>query len=202
MKKATSILKILVILPFILTFFSCNPIENKTNSASILIIESIMGTTMSSEDANYLQSDVLFEDPTDPTITSIIADSAVVTFRAELLDPNSITGPSYLNNITVTRYVVTYSRSDGKNTEGIDVPYTFEGSLTAQIAIDSTAGASFIIVREVAKNEPPLVDLIYGTEEGVIEATARIDFYGHDQVNRNVQATGYLTIFFANYANE
>jgi hypothetical protein len=98
--------------------------------------------------------------------------------------------------------VVTYSRSDGKSAEGIDVPYTFEGSLTTQVAIGSSTNATFIIVREVAKNEPPLIDLVFGTEEGVLQTTARIDFYGHDQANRTIQATGYLTVFFANYANE
>jgi len=202
MKKATSILKILVILPLILTFFTCNPIENETKSASRLIIEGLVGTDMEGTEANYLQSDVLYEDPQDPTSTTIYADAAKVILRAELLDPNSVTGPSYLNNITVTRYVVTYTRSDGKNSEGVDVPYTFEGYLSTQVAIDSTSTISFIIVREVAKNEPPLVDLVFGTEEGVIEVTAKVDFYGHDQANRNVHTTGYLTIFFANYANE
>jgi len=202
MKKATSILKILVVLPLILTFFSCNPIENETTSASRLIVENLMGTSMEGEDANYLQSDVLYQDPADPTITTIYADPANVTFRAQLLDPDSVTGPSYLNDVTITRYVVTYTRSDGKNTEGVDVPYSFEGSLSVQVGIDSTASVAFIIVREVAKNERPLVDLVYGTEEGVIQTTARVDFFGHDQANRKVQATGYLTVFFANYANE
>jgi hypothetical protein len=202
MKNTTSILKILVILPIILTFLTCNPIENETKSASRLIIVNMSGTTMEGDVADFLQSDVLYEDPMDPTMTTIYADEAVVTFSAELLDPNSITGPSYLNDIAVTRYVVTYTRSDGKNTEGVDVPYSFEGSLSTLVPIESTVGASIIIVREVAKNETPLVDLVFGTEEGVIQTTARVDFYGHDQANREVKATGYLTIFFANYANE
>ena len=202
MKKATSFLRILVILPIILTFFTCNPIENETKSASRLIVLNLLGTNMDGDEANYLQSDVLYQDPDDPTSTTIYADAAIVTFQAELLDPNSITGPSYLNDITVTRYVVSFTRSDGKNTEGVDVPYTFEGSLSAQVAIGGTANVSFVVVREVAKNEPPLVDLVYGTEEGVLQTTARVDFYGHDQANRNVQATGYITVFFANYAND
>jgi hypothetical protein len=202
MKKTTTILKILVILPIVLTFFSCNPIENETKSASRLIVISLQGTNMEGGEVDYLQSDVLHQDSDDPNSSTIYADSASVTFRAELIDPDSITGPSYLNHITVTRYVVTYSRSDGRNAEGVDVPYTFEGSLTTQVNIDSTTEASFIIVREVAKNEPPLVDLVHGTEEGVLQTTARVDFYGRDQANRTVQATGYITIFFANYAND
>ena len=32
--------------------------------------------------------------------------------------------------------------------------------------------------------------------------TATVDFYGHDLLNNKVTATGYLTIFFANYADQ
>ena len=31
--------------------------------------------------------------------------------------------------------------------------------------------------------------------------TAKIDLYGHDLVNNKVTATGYLTIYFANFAD-
>jgi len=29
--------------------------------------------------------------------------------------------------------------------------------------------------------------------------TARVDLYGHDLLNHNVKATGYISVFFANY---
>ncbi len=70
------------------------------------------------------------------------------------------------------------------------------------IGIDATADISFVIVREAAKMEPPLYDLRGGGDEGVIQVSATIDLYGHDLINNNVKATGYLTIFFADYGNE
>ena len=60
---------------------------------------------------------------------------------------------------------------------------------------------SFVVVREVAKLESPLIDLAQNRAEGVIEATAKIELYGHDLVENKVTATGYLTVFFANYAD-
>ncbi len=186
-------------LPVILLCISCNPLSDDTQSASMLIVENLMGTDMEGNEANFLQSDVFFQEPDSEG--TINADPAVVTFRGRLLDPASLTGPSHYNNITVTRYVVSYMRADGRNTEGVDVPYSFEGNLSVVVPIDSQAEANFIIVREVAKLEPPLIGLREWRDAGVINCTAKVDFYGQDQVGETVKATGYLTIYFANYAN-
>ncbi|GAJ21168.1 unnamed protein product, partial [marine sediment metagenome] len=67
--------------------------------------------------------------------------------------------------------------------EGVEVPYSFEGSFSTLIEIDSTVDVSFIIVREVAKLEPPLINLREGQGEGTIEITAKVVFYGHDITN-------------------
>jgi len=201
MKTSKLAIKITILITTGLFFLSCNPIEKDTQSASMLTIESIQGTDMEGNSVDYLQSDVLFVDSTTGT-ESITADSATATLRAKLLDPSSITGPSQYNDIQLTRYVVSYSRSDGKSREGIDVPYSFEGSLSKMIKIETSTAVSFVIVREVSKAEPPLINLREGRGEGVLQVTAKIDFYGHDLANRNVKATGYLTIYFANYVNE
>ena len=199
MKKIKTLLTILTILPFILLSISCNPLSDDTRSASMLIVENIMGTDMEENEVNFLQSDVIFQEPDE--VGTIIADSAVVSFRGQLLDPASLTGPSHYNDITVTRYVVSYIRADGRNTEGVDVPYSFEGNMSVVVAMDSTESATFVIVREVAKLEPPLIGLQEWRDAGVINCTAKVDFYGQDQVGNTIKATGYLTIYFANYAN-
>lgn len=201
MSKIKTTLTIMVIVPAMLLLISCNPIENDTKSASLLIVEDLTGYDMEDQVVNFLESDVLRVDPTTQ-IGTIHADAASVTLSAQLLDPASINGPSIYNDITITRYIVSYFRSDGKNVEGVDVPYSFEGHLSTLIPIGSTTSLSFTIVRAVAKDEPPLVDLQVGRAEGVLTVTAKVDFYGHDQTNRNVTATGYLTIHFANYAND
>lgn len=197
-----TLFKILVIIPVILLYISCNPLSDDTQSASMLIVESLMGTDMDGNEVNFLQSDVIFQDPDDPTADTIYADSAIATFRGRLLDPASLTGPSHYNDITVTRYVVSYMRTDGRNAEGVDIPYSFEGNLSVVVPIDSTVSVSFVIVREVAKLEPPLVGLQEWRDAGVVNCTAKVDFYGQDQVGETIKATGYLTVYFANYANK
>lgn len=193
MKTAKLALKTLAILPAFLLLLSCNPLEDESQSASLLIVLSLTGTDIDGNEVNFLQSDVLSSKGT------VRADIAKAVLQASLLEPSSLLGPSQYNNIMVTRYAVSYSRSDGKNREGVDVPYSFEGSLSTLIEVGQSVNLGFVIVREVAKLEPPLVNLAEGRGEGVLQVKARVDFYGQDLTNRKVKATGYLSIFFANY---
>ena len=195
MKKTKFALQVTALTIVVFFLLSCNPIENTTRSNSLLIVVKIMGYDFQGNSANYLQSDVLKEDQG----AYVVADSATATLRAELLDPTAGAASSLYNGIYVTRYVVSYIRSDGKNTPGVDVPHSFEGAMQAWIGIGDEQDIGFIIVREVAKAEPPLLDLHDAREEGVLQVTAQVDFYGHDTVNRQIKATGHLTIFFANY---
>lgn len=179
---------------------ACNPIENKTQSASLLVVESIKGTDIDGLDTDFLQSDVVLTDSVTGA-QSWRADSANVTLSASMLDPDPLFGASQYNDIQVTRYVVTYIRSDGKNIQGLDVPYSFEGGLSVLVHIGQLANVSFVIVREVAKQEAPLLSLYQAYQGDVLNVTARVDFYGHDLANKNVKATGFLPIYFANYAD-
>jgi hypothetical protein len=196
-KKTIPAFLILAVLPSLLMLTACNPLENDSQSSTLLVVESMMGTDASGTAASFLQSDVV-------TSTGIIyADAAKATLRASFLDPAPIIKPSGYSDIVLDRYIVSYFRSDGRSQEGVDVPYSFEGALTQVVKVNSTATLSFIIVREVAKLEPPLVSLAKGgVGEAVIEMTAKVDFYGHDLLNNKVTATGYLTIFFANFADQ
>jgi len=179
---------------------ACNPVENSTQSATLFRIVSVTGKDLANQDQNFALSDVLYQDP-QTGAQSWIADVGKATFSAELLDPKSITGSSAYNDITVTRYVVTYQRADGKNTQGVDVPYSFEGSMSVIIPVGQATAVTFILVREIAKQEPPLLNLKDALPGDGLYVTAKIDFYGHDGANKAVMATGYLPITFANYAN-
>ena len=196
MKNTKKIASLTVVVAAVLFLSSCNPVENKSKSPSLLIVESIQGQDISGKAASYLQSDVYKE-----STSTVVADAAAATLRTETLDPAPLLGTSQYSDIMVTRYTVSYSRTDGKNTPGVDVPYPFEGSLSALVKVGSTTSFSFIIVREVAKLEPPLVRLADGRAEGVLQVTANIEFYGHDMTNKEVKATGSLAIFFAQYAD-
>ncbi|MFW6140405.1 MAG: hypothetical protein ACOC5S_03525 [Acidobacteriota bacterium] len=201
MKKTTHIIKLTVIFSVAILLYACNPIENESTSASLLYVDSITGTDIEDNEVNFLESDVAVQSGDSPQF-SVTADLVTATLGVSALDPEPIYGTSQYNDVILTRYVVTYSRTDGKIAEGVDVPYSFEGSLSTQIAVGSTQSLSLIIVREVAKLEPPLIDLRDGSKETVLTVNAKIDFYGHDLANRNVKATGYITIYFANYEND
>ncbi len=172
---------------------ACNPLEDESRSNSILVVENITSKDMSGSDAGFLQSDVAKDD------SSITADTAKATLSARLMDPAPLLGTSQYNDIIVTRYVVSYSRTDGRNRPGADVPFPFEGSLSTLVRIDSTAIVNFVVVREAAKLEAPLLNLRDSAYGDILNMTAKIDFYGHDLANRAVKATGYLTVYFANY---
>ena len=198
MKKTNVFIKIGTLIPIMLILFACNPVENDSDSTMMLVVDSLTGLDQAGNESNVIQSDVLSVDSTTGA-TVIFADMASAALRAYLLDPDPILGTSQYNSIIVTRYIVSYFRSDGKNREGIDIPYSFEGYINEQIDANQVVDISFVIVREVAKAEPPLVDLSIGRSDGVLEVTAKVEFFGHDLTEREVKATAYISIFFANY---
>ncbi|MBC7361560.1 MAG: hypothetical protein H5U06_04665 [Candidatus Aminicenantes bacterium] len=186
----------IIILNFLL--FSCNPLEKDYKSNSFIIIENIIGKDLQGNDSSVVFSDVVKVENGQNVFYS---DFVTVTLRAALLDPNPIMGASQYNDIMLTRYVVTYTRSDGATTEGTAVPYHFEGSLSTLLPVGSTVSLPLMIVRDIAKSQPPL-DALIGNPTGMLECTARIDFYGHDLRNREVTQVGYITVRFADYIDQ
>src|SRR5829696_8790966 len=64
---------------------------------------------------------------------TFFGDNGVVTLRAPLKDVASTTtpaAPTSNNEVTITRYHIEYTRADGRNTPGTDVPYAFDGAAT------------------------------------------------------------------------
>lgn len=198
MKKKRQILLLGLVLAAGLVLTACNPIEDKSQSASFLTVLTVQGVDSSGNTTDYLNSDVQ-KINTTTGLTTVAADSAVALLKVSSLDPNPIGGVSQYNDVTLDRYIVSYRQPNGANREGVDVPYSFEATVTRTIPVNSQDSLGFIVVRDGAKLESPLAQL--ATSGDVLQCTAKIDFYGHDQANKKVTATGYLTIFFANYAD-
>lgn len=177
---------------------ACGSLTESGRAASYLIIESLQAARGSAPDelSSVLQSDVL-------TKGSIYEDPGQVTFRLALKDPGGATSPltpSSANYITVTHYRVRYLRTDGRNTEGVDVPYAIEGGMTVTV-VTGTVSASFVLVRAQAKLEPPLRALTGVGGAIVLSTTAEVTFYGHDQAGTPVSVTGYITVNFSDWAD-
>jgi hypothetical protein len=135
---------------------------------------------------------------TNPCPT-IFADLGQAGFRILPKDVNGLATPTTNNEVTITRYHVAYRRADGRNTPGVDVPYAFDGAITAVVSVGVAATAGFELVRHVAKEEGPLVQLIISRT--IITTLADVTFYGKDRVGNDVSVTGTIQVDFGNFGD-
>jgi hypothetical protein len=178
----------------LLATVSCGDLSRQGTASTYLIVSSLeaaSGAAPSTFSTN-LASDVITVVNDFPTV---FADGGQVTFTLATKDPGAATSPQ--NFITIDRYRVRYLRTDGRNIEGVDVPYGFDGAFT--VTVSGTASAGFTLVRVQAKEEAPLRAL--GANNGVISAIAEVTFYGQDQTGRAVTASARMSVNFANWGD-
>jgi hypothetical protein len=197
---------LLVILAVALLSYACTDVEDNSESASVLTVDTIEGEPGDDggEDGTPLLSDVCDNPDEDPTICVVTNDNALVTFSNDFIQigPGSGVGdPSFLNDIVVTQYRVDYVRPNNRNTPGVDVPFGIDGTMNVRVPVGGTATASILVVRHVAKEEPPLAGVAF-EGEGVLTANAQIQFFGRDIAGRAVSAVGFLEIHFSDYGEE
>jgi hypothetical protein len=178
----------------LLSTVSCGDLSRQGTASTYLIVTSLEGASGAEpgELDGTLASDVVTVVDGSPTV---FEDDAEVTFTLATKDPGAATSPQ--NFITIDRYRVRYIRSDGRNVEGVDVPYGFDGSFT--VTVSDSATASFTLVRVQAKGEAPLQAL--AANNGVISTIAEVTFFGQDQTGRAVTASGRISINFANWGD-
>jgi hypothetical protein len=183
----------------ILASVSCGSLTREGTASSYLIINALEGAS-GVDPGSFgatVASDVL---TVQDDVATFFADPGRVVFALGLKDPGSSSAPSsptQNNFITVNRYRVSYIRTDGRNTEGVDVPYAFDGAFTVTVSGETSAG--FTLVRNQAKQEAPLAALAINPI--VISAIAQVTFYGHDQTGREVSAVGNIGVSFANFGD-
>ena len=192
MKKITPTLQVLAVAAALVALAGCNTVSRNTQSSSMIIIQSITGTTIEGDTVAYLQSDVRDSDGL------VRVNNATVNIAVRLVNPDPVGGPSQFNDVVLTNYRVTYELPTGPGTPGTDVPLPFDGNFSTVLCpVDETTSVPFVVVLEAAKMAAPLVGLIGTTT--VLERKAKIEIFGHDLTDHPVTATGYLTIFFADY---
>ena len=190
---------------------SCGEVARTGKSPAYLIVVSIEGASGAEPDelGSVVASDVqtLVEatiNGQQVRVPTIYADAGEVTFRLGLKNPGLPTGslgPSELNSITVNRYRVVYRRSDGRSTQGVDVPYAFDGAFTVTVSGDGESSAGFELVRSQAKMESPLRNLIGLGGSMVISTIAEVTFYGRDQAGNEVTATANIGVNFSDWGD-
>ncbi len=185
----------------------CTKTQLQGNSSSFLIIDSLQAASVQKAGAgtptfsNQLESDVCVAVSGG---CGIFEDLGQVTLELALKDPGTEAAPSTptANNfVTITRYHVDYIRSDGRNQQGVDVPFSFDGATTATVS-SGQAKATFVLVRVQAKTEAPLAALASpGPSTVSLSTIARVTFFGTDQTGRDVQVVGQISVNFADWAD-
>lgn len=182
----------------LLAVVSCSATVREGRSPAYLVIDRLQASP-GAETGDFddtLESDVL-------TKGSIYEDPGQVQVHVALRDagtPDSPTEPSANNAITIERYHVKYVRSDGRNTQGVDVPYAFDGALTGTAGKEKLT-LRFVLVRAQAKAEAPLMALRGAGGALLISTVAEVTFYGHDQVGNAVTAIGTISVNFGDWAD-
>src|SRR5262245_54128851 len=184
---------------------SCGDVVRQGRSPVYLVIDQLTasagsGSAAGGSKTNVLLSDVAVNSPAPCSMTTpcIYNDNGSVELRALRKDVTS-TSPTSNSEVTINRYHVSYSRADGRNTPGVDVPYGFDGAVTGT-TVGGKLGLSFEMVRHVAKMESPLVEL--GTNAVIITTLAEVTFYGRDQVGNDVSVSGTIQVDFGNFADK
>ena len=157
------------------------------------------GTNLSSDVLTNVKKTIAGAQVLVPTIFS---DSGRVTMSLMLKDPGtsaSPTTPTTVNDVTFTRYRVVYTRTDGRNTPGVDVPYAFDSAATFTATASAPVTAGFDLVRITAKEDAPLRALV--TNPQFIGTIAEVTFYGKDRAGNDVTASGSIGITFGNFGD-
>jgi hypothetical protein len=183
-------------------FASCTSQVREGQSTSYLIIDLLEGASGAEPDemGSFVLSDVRTIVDGVPTFFN---DPGQVTMRLGLKDPGPSTSPiapTPNNFITVNRFRVVYTRTDGRNTAGVDVPFPIEGAVTFTVGAGNVQ-SGFELVRNQAKQEPPLRALIGLGSAQLITTIAEVTFYGHDQAGRQVSVTGRISVTFADFGD-
>lgn len=187
---------------------ACGDVAREGRSPVYLVVDSLTAAGAGGLGANKFTTNLLSDvivlvtspspcAPTSPCPT-VYDDIGQATLHLDSKDVSI--APTSNNQVTITRVHVAYRRSDGRNTPGIDVPYAFDGGVTVTVPPTGNATVGFEIVRHVAKEESPLVQLV--ANPNIINTIAEVTFYGRDQVGNDISATGSISIEFGNFGDQ
>jgi hypothetical protein len=191
---------------------SCaSDLTRSSRSPSFLIIDSIVAASGAEPGtfSNFLNSDVITIVEVQVAgqtqrVPTVFNDPARASMRVSLRNPGTVDSPlspSEINEITLTRYRVNFRRADGRNTPGVDVPYPFDGGVTATIIGGAVVTFGFELVRHLAKEEPPLRNLAGAGGASIIATIAEVTFFGRDQAGNEVSVQGNITVNFADFGD-
>ena len=177
---------------------SCTPDAATDNKANVYLIVTEINTKPggAGDEAPFLFSDVIrVKDP-----SGFFNDVATITLRNTGKNPLTATSSHY-NDVSLERYAVRYYRSDGRNAEGVDVPYSFQEPLAGTVATEGETEVALVLVRHQAKEEPPLSRLQGSGGADIISTFAEVIMYGKTLSGEVVSARATIAVTFADFGD-
>lgn len=126
---------------------------------------------------------------------TIVNCQTEVTVSSRTKNPSQ-TATSSVQDVRLTRYEVSYRRSDGRGVQGVDVPYSISGNMTATVAVGETLTFPVDLVRHQAKILPPLSNI---TGLQIVTMFADVTLNGATISGSEVSAQGSVQVTFADY---
>jgi hypothetical protein len=200
-----------------LAMVGCVPDWAQQNSSPYIM--EIASITDSEGELPILSDVIGFDDETGQD-TGVINDNAQVVVNIFRKNNNPALGTSPVEHIYLERYEVLYTRTDGRNQEGVDVPFRVTGAMgNVRFHTPGPGGAGEVaattiitIVRHQAKLEPPLRNLRRPTindtgtanEPGAVVLTciAEITIHGRTVQGDALVAIGRVPVTFSDFEDE
>jgi len=198
---------VLAVVALVASTVSCGDVVRNSRAPVMLVVNSVTATrggpSASGTGSSNLVSDVLTMvtsggtcSPTSPCPT-IFGDNGTMNLSLAAKDIDVALTSN--NQVTINRVHVSYRRTDGRNQEGVDVPFSFDTASTVTIGASGVSAVSFVIVRNQAKQESPLIQLVNNGQ--LISAIIDVTAYGSDLVGNAVSATGSIGVTFGNFGD-
>jgi hypothetical protein len=172
-----------------LSLGGCTPDWAKNSNSPVMLLMTAINS------GNPLDSDVIISND------SVCPDLVALRLENHFKNPGAAeTLSGFRHDITVERYEVRYYRSDGRNVQGVDVPYNITGNVAQEIIEESAATLNLEVVRRQAKFEPPLINLRTSGGAIVITGFAEVTLHGRTTTGEIVNpVSARLQIDFANF---
>ena len=210
MTRMRNISRILVAAAAAIASTSCGDVVRTGRAPVFLVIDSLAAAKGDDDQkfSSFLLSDVITIVTTPAPCTTespcptIFNDPGQATLRLAPKDigPVGAATPTTNNEVTITRVHVKYRRADGRNIQGVDVPYEVDAAATATVPATGTVTMGFQLVRHTSKEESPLIQL---KNNGAIIATiAEVTLYGRDRVGNDISAMGMIEVDFGNFGDK
>ena len=173
-----------------LSLSGCGTADYVTDSEAsvLLIVASVNGGAV-------LDSDVRLG--VDSSL--VCPDTVTVAVAVRNKNPNA-DAPRIPGAVLISSYEVPYHRTDGRDQQGVDVPFTINGAISSavDVATSGTVDVPIEVVRRQAKLEPPLSG-IQGFD--IVTMYADVTLAGETISGDPVTGSGRLQIDFADFGD-